>query len=202
MDVKRKTAETYDKIASAYSSTRVTHFWVDEFDFFKSIFDGRKVIDFGCGEGRDALIFTQNGFDYTGVDISEGMLKIAQERVPAGIFQQADFYKVDFAEGTFDGFWAAASFIHVPKKDIRTVLQEAKRVTKTGGIGFISMKEKREMGEGMVCEDRYGGMGRYFSFYTQDEFKKILEENGFSLVKFTTHAEGKNNWLCYFVKVQ
>ncbi len=201
MDVKKETTETYDKIASVYSNTRVAHFWVDEFDFFKSILDGKKVIDFGCGEGRDAIIFIQNGFDYTGIDISQGMLKIAQERVPGGVFQKADFSKVDFTTGTFDGFWAAASFIHVPKKDITTVLQEAKRVVKTGGAGFISMKEKREIDEEMVYEDRYGGMGRYFSFYTRDEFNGILEKNGFSILKFTTHVEGKNNWLCYFVKV-
>lgn len=200
MDIKRKTAETYDKIASVYSSTRVTHFWVDEFDFFKSIFDGNKVIDFGCGEGRDAIIFIQNGFDYTGVDISEGMLQIARERVSGGVFQQEDFSKVNFTAGAFDAFWATASFIHVPKKNISAVLQEAKRVTKVGGVGFISMKEKHEMDEGMVDEDKYGGISRYFSFYTQDEFKRILEENGFSILKFATHAEGKNNWLCYFVK--
>ncbi len=201
MDVKSKTAETYDKIASAYSGTRVTHFWVDEFDFFKGSIDGTKVIDFGCGEGRDAIIFIQNGFDYTGVDISEGMLQIARERVSGGVFQQVDFSKVDFTAGTFDGFWAAASFIHVPKEEIRVVLQEAKRVMKTGEVGFISMKEKGEMDEGMVYEERYGGMGRYFAFYTQDEFRNILEANGFAVLKSTTHPEGKNNWLCYFVKV-
>lgn len=201
MDVKSKTAETYDKIASAYSGTRVTHFWVDEFDFFKSIFDGNKVIDFGCGEGRDAIIFIQNGFEYTGIDISEGMLKIARERAPAGVFQRADFNKVDFPAGTFDGFWAAASFIHVPKKDVGEALREVRRVTKMGGTGFISMKEKGEMDEGMVYEERYGGMGRYFAFYTQDEFRNILEANGFAVLKSTTHPEGKNNWLCYFVKV-
>ena len=201
MDITGKTAKTYDKIASTYSNTRVAHFWVEEFDFFKSIFDGKKVIDFGCGEGRDAIIFIQSGFDYTGVDISEGMLRIARERVSGGVFQQADFSQVDFTAGAFDGFRAAASFIHVPKKDIHTVLQEAKRVVKTRGIGFISIKEKRETNEGMVYEDRYGGMGRYFSFYTQDEFRQILEENGYSILKFNTHAEGKNNWLCYFVTV-
>lgn len=42
MDITGKTAKTYDRIASTYSNTRVSHFWVDEFDFFKSIFDGKK----------------------------------------------------------------------------------------------------------------------------------------------------------------
>ncbi len=202
MNIRRQTAQTYDQIASAYSATRVAHFWVNEFDFFKHTIDGKKVIDMGCGEGRDALVFIDDGFDYTGIDISGGMLKIAKDRVVGGKFQQMDYSETNFLAGEFDGFWAAASFIHTPKKDISGVLQEAKRITKTYGIGFISMKEKVDRDEEMVVEDKYGGISRYFSFYSADEFRNILENNSFSLVKFTTHAEGKNNWLCYFVKVQ
>jgi hypothetical protein len=59
------------------------------------------------------------------------------------------------------------------------------------------------MDEGMVEENKYGGISRYFSFYTQDEFKNLLEQNGFSVVKMSRHTEDdeqKPSWLCYFVK--
>ena len=203
MDIKQKTAETYDKIASGYSAGHFAHFWIEEFDFFKSIINGKKVIDLGCGAGRDAAVFVENGFDYTGIDASEGMLKVASERVPKGKFQKMDFSKTIFQNAEFDGFWAAASFLHIPKKDVGGVLQEAKRIIKNGGVGFISVKEKNGMDEGMIEENKYGGISRYFSFYTQDEFKNMLEENGFSVVKMSTHTEDderKTNWLCYFVK--
>ncbi len=204
MDVKQKTTKTYDKIASGYSADHFAHFWIEEFDFYKSIIDGKKVVDLGCGAGRDAAVFVEHGFDYTGVDASEGMLKVASERVPKGKFQKMDFSKTTFQDEEFDGFWAAASFLHIPKKDIAGVLREAKRITKNGGIGFISVKEENGMDEGMIEENTYGGIGRYFSFYTQGEFKNLLEQNGFSVVKMNTHTEDderKTNWLCYFVKV-
>ncbi len=204
MDIKQKTAETYDKIASGYSAGHFAHFWIEEFNFYKSIINGKKVIDLGCGAGRDAAVFVENGFDYTGIDASAGMLKVARERVPKGKFQQMDFSKTIFQDKEFDGFWAAASFLHIPKKGLPQVLQEAKRITKNGGVGFISVKEKNGMDEGMIYEDKYGGISRYFSFYTQGEFKILLEQNGFSVLKMSTHTENderKTNWLCYFVKL-
>lgn len=203
MDIKQKTTETYNKIARGYSTSHFDHFWIEEFDFYKSIINGKKIIDLDCGAGRDATVFTENGFDYTGIDASEGMLRVASERVPKGKFQQMDFSKTIFKDGEFDGFWAAASFLHIPKKDVTGVLQEAKRITKKEGIGFISVKEKTEKDEGMIEENKYGGIGRYFSFYTQDEFKKLLEQNGFSVIKMSIHTENderKTNWLCYFVQ--
>ncbi len=204
MNSKQRTTETYDKIASGYSAGHFAHFWIEEFDFYKSIIHGKKVIDLGCGAGRDATVFVENGFDYTGIDASEGMLKVARGRVPKGRFQTMDFSKTIFHDGEFDGFWAAASFLHIPKKDVPEVLQEAKRITKNGGVGFISVKERNGMDEGMIDENKYGGISRYFSFYTQDEFKNLLEQNGFSVVKMSTHIEDderKTNWLCYFVKI-
>ena len=203
MNIKQKTKETYDKIASDYSTGHFAHFWIEEFDFYKSMINGKKVIDLGCGAGRDAAVFVENGFDYTGIDASEGMLKVASERVPKGKFKQMDFSKTLFQYREFDGFWAAASFLHIPKKDIAGVLQEARRVTKNGGAGFISIKEKNGIDEGMIDENKYDGISRYFSFYTQDEFRDLLEQNSFSVVKITTHTENderKTNWLCYFVK--
>lgn len=117
MDIRRKTTETYDKIASRYSASHFVHFWIDEFEFYKSIINGKKIIDLGCGTGRDATVFIKDGFNYTGIDASGGMLKVASERVPEGKFIQMDFNRTNFPDNTFDGFWAAASFLHIPKKD-------------------------------------------------------------------------------------
>jgi len=204
MDTQKKTTETYDKIASSFSNSHFEHFWIKEFEFFRKNITGKKIIDLGCGAGRDAAVFVENNFDYTGIDTSEGMLKVASERVPKGNFRQMDFSKTNFPDNTFDGFWAAASFLHIPKNDVVGVLRETKRITKNGGIGFISIKEKTEMDEGMINEKKFGGISRYFAFYTQQEFKDKLEKNDFSVMKISTHMENddrKTNWLCYFVKI-
>ncbi|MCL1929557.1 hypothetical protein FWF93_00150 [Candidatus Saccharibacteria bacterium] len=91
-----------------------------------------------------------------------------------------------------------------PKKDIDKVLQEARRVIKDGGVGFISVKEKVEMDEGLIGDERTGG-SRYSSFYDKKEFKKLLEQNGLLVIKTLLHAEDdkyNTNWLCYFVRVK
>ncbi|OHA86338.1 MAG: hypothetical protein A3A90_00075 [Candidatus Zambryskibacteria bacterium RIFCSPLOWO2_01_FULL_35_19] len=200
---KEKTIDTYNKIAPKYSKGHFVHFWTDEFEIYKSLIKGNKVLDIGCGAGRDASVFVENGFDYTGIDASEGMLNVASERVPTGKFQVMDFYKLNFPDNTFDGFWAAASFLHVPKKDVRKVISEAKRIIRPHAIGFISIKEKTDKDEQLIEENKYGGIARYFAFYNQEEFKKILKDNGLEVIKMTSRVEDdeiKTKWLCYFVK--
>lgn len=203
MNIKQATTDAYDKIATEYSESHFHHFWIDEFDFYKSIIDGKRVVDIGCGAGRDAIVFVENGFDYTGIDASKGMLGVAKKLVPKGKFKQADFCKTDFPNGAFDGFWAAGSFLHIPKKDVSTALLEAKRITKNGGCGFVAVREKTGSEEGMIYQEKHGGINRYFAFYTQEEFKTLLEKHGFSIIKMGTHMENderKTNWLYYFAR--
>jgi ubiquinone/menaquinone biosynthesis C-methylase UbiE len=198
---KDKTIETYNKIASKYSDSHFIHFWVEEFDKFKEYTKGNKILDIGCGAGRDAAVFVENDFDYTGIDASDGMLSVAKVRVPKGRFQKMDFYHLDFLDNTFDCFWAAASFLHVPKTDVRILIREAKKVIKSKGIGFIAIKKKTTTDEGLVEEDKYGGIARYFSFYDIDEFKNILVECGLEVLGVLEHTEeDATQWLCYFVR--
>ena len=79
-DNKNKTLETYNKIAEKFSITRYKHFWVDEFDYYLKIIEGNKVLDIGCGAGRDASVFIKKRLDYTGIDASDGMIKFAKLR--------------------------------------------------------------------------------------------------------------------------
>ena len=55
------------------------------------------------------------GYDYTGTDISTGLLNEARKKVPGQSFYEMSVYDLDFPEGTFDGFWASAILLHIPK---------------------------------------------------------------------------------------
>ena len=199
-----KTIEAYNKIAEDYRLRNSVTMYDKEYEIYQSLVgDKKKIIEMGCGIGRDAIKLIEFGFEYIGIDASEEMLKIAHEKVPGGKFILGDFYKLDFPDGIFDGFWAAASFLHVPKSDINNVLSEAKRILKKGGIGFISIKDKINIDEGFIKEDKAGGIERYFSFYSKDEFEKILSDNGFEIVQSMFRQENnkdKTNWLCFFVR--
>jgi ubiquinone/menaquinone biosynthesis C-methylase UbiE len=196
-----KTVETYNKIAKEYSETRLDpKAWAKEFKIFSQLINGKKVIDIGCGAGRDAVLFVENGFDYTGIDASREMVKMARERVVGGRILLMDFYELDFPKNSFDGFWAAASILHVPKAKAAEVLRGIWETIKPGGVGFISIKEKKSTDERVIKENKYGGIERFFAFYDREEFQELLIHYGFSVVGSYVLKGDDTNWLCYFVE--
>ena len=73
----------------------------------------RRVVDLGCGAGRDYPAFEERNIDYFGVDASEGMLTVARERFPEASFEAQDLCALDLPERAFDGAFANASLQHV-----------------------------------------------------------------------------------------
>jgi ubiquinone/menaquinone biosynthesis C-methylase UbiE len=74
-----------------------------------------RALDFGCGTGRSTRFLRQLGFDVTGVDISENMLRIAREFDPAGDYRLAPEDKLgELALGTFDLVLSAFTFDNIP----------------------------------------------------------------------------------------
>lgn len=198
-----KTTEAYNKIAEEYNKRNFIHFFNKEYDFFKSIIFGKKVIDLGCGTGRDAEFFVNDGFDYLGVDSSEKMLKIAKEKVKNGYFLTMDLRNIDFSPKSFNGFWASASLLHFSKKEVPVILKSFYNLLNNDGVGFVSVKEKREIDEGIIKEDKYGGIERFFSFYTKEELTDFLKKTGFTIIKYSyllEEAPSNTKWLCFFVK--
>ncbi len=202
-DPKQATIDVYNRTARLWDESKQLFFWKEKFDDFVQLVQGKRVIDIGCGTGKDAHLFIDAGFDYVGIDLSKKMLEVAKEREPRANFQLMDLYHLDFPSRSFDGFWADTSLLHVPKKDIGHVLESIKKLLKTGGVGFISMKQVGDKGnvvDGIAHEHRFGmEFDRYFALYTIDEFKHILEDVGFAIVKNHVYKKANKNWLCYFV---
>lgn len=198
-----KTTAAYNKIAKDYSERNYHHFWASEYDYFKTILSGNKIIDLGCGAGRDAEQFVGDGFDYLGIDASDEMLKIAGERVALGQFRLMDLRDLDLPLESFDGFWASASLLHFSKQEIPDLLKSFYNLLKENGVGFISVKEKRVMDEGFIKEDKAGGIERYFSFFQNDEMLNFLKKANFTVLKSGQCFENdkdETEWLYFFVK--
>lgn len=205
MNSNSATIKAYDAIAPRYSKVHFNPFYIKEFNFFRHAVPGKKVVDIGCGAGRDATVFLKNGFDYLGIDGSHGMLMVARRRVGRARFKLMDFYKLQLPSHSFDGFWAAASLLHVPKKKIVGVLKGLRKIIKPGGVGFISLKERKRVGEALLPYPKNPGTYRYWSFYTTREFERALGKSGFRMIRFMAHFEpeadgSKTKWLCFFVK--
>ncbi len=148
MERDNKTTEAYNKIAQEYNQRNYNHFWDNEYTYFKSILSGNKVVDLGCGGGRDGEQFVRDGFDYLGIDASDAMLQIASQRVADGQFRLMDLRDLDLPVESFDGFWASASLLHFSKQEIPDILKSFYNLLRFNGVGFISVKEKKVMDEG------------------------------------------------------
>ena len=119
---------------------------------FISLLIGKKILDAGCGPGRDLLYFKEEGLDVTGIDISKGMLRECRRRTNI-MGLEMDMRKMTFPENIFDGIWCMASFSDIPKEDSSKVIDEFYRILKRGGAIYLAVKE----GEGVevVKKEKY-----------------------------------------------
>src|SRR3989344_1037404 len=201
----QKTLEAYRTIAQTRNKTHGNpDFWRSEFEMFNKLLSAGRVVDIGCGGGRDAILFTDAGYDYIGIDLSEDMLMRARELLPNADLRKMDMYSLDFPPHSFNGFWAAASLLHIPKMNVVKVFQQIKNIVKSGGVGFFAVKEGED--ERMV-KGSLEGDERFFAFYKEDEFLKLLQENGYEVLEHSRDMREYNPpknltvWLLYFVKV-
>lgn len=200
-DEEQTTLNSYNSIATDWSAKNSDpDFWKEEFTKFSLFLPAGKILDVGCGTGRDSEYFTQHGYEYYGIDASEKMLSIASETHPGVMFYLQNFYELQFADESFDGFWAAASLLHVPKEKVSQPLEEINRVCKPGAIGFIGIKE----GEGMgMVEWEDMGQERFYAYYSYKEFSDILEQAGFEVMeasKKVSLADPAVNFLVFYLK--
>jgi len=140
-----------------------------------------KVLELGCGYGRDVMWFASKGMNVIGTDYSRSMLKKAQESNPSIFFLEMDMRTIanHFMPDSIDGIWACASMIHLPKADIPSLLKSMFTVLRPGGIVYVSVKEGQ--GETFDPDERYGGIRKLYAFYQQDELTDYLSSAGFEI---------------------
>jgi len=196
-DAEKQTIGYYDRKAETWIATHGGYegksWWENEMRRFHELLPKGKILEIGSGAGRDAAALIAMGYDYIGIDASKSMIEIAKKRNPNATFHCISVYDLDFPTATFDGFWTAATLLHLPKPRIKEALDRIKQVLKPAGIGFISMKQ----GEGQGIEP---GTGRWFAYYSEEEFKEVLETSGFEVIETQIRPEEENTWLVFYVK--
>jgi SAM-dependent methyltransferase len=132
--------------------------------FLKELNRGAHILDAGCGSGRDTKAFLKRGFRVTAIDASPQLARLATaftgQRCRVLCFQEMKFRE------QFDGVWASASLLHVPRREMHEVMPRFIQALKPGGDFYISLKE----GEGECIAEG----GRFFSYYTADSFRELL----------------------------
>ncbi len=124
----------YNAIAKQFSDTR-EYMWDDLKLLSVYVKNGDTVLDVGCGNGRLTQLFAGTHVQYTGIDQSEELIKVAQAKYPDTKFLVGEMTKLDFPEETFDAVYCIAAFHHLPTDELRVrTLEEMKRVLKPSGV--------------------------------------------------------------------
>ncbi len=185
MDPIKKTIRSYEETGEDYTD-RTSEGGDREFqekmmDKTLSILKTNKprIIDLGCGDGRDTAYFREKGLDVTGIDLSNEMISIARKKYPDCTFLQMDMRDTIFPDDTFNCAWASASIIHIPKKELSHVEKEVYRILEPNGVFAFNFKVGE--GEGYEKTETMEDHERYFSYYTLDEIKRSL--NLFDIVE-------------------
>lgn len=196
----QQTVDAYDQNAAAWAGSRNKKgVWGNEKNKFFTYLPKGKIIDIGSGGGRDAKELINHGYDYTGTDVSKGLLAEAKKNNPGATFLFQSVYDFNFPNETFDGFWASAVLLHIPKNRIDEALSSIYRILKPGAIGFISLKKGSD--EKFVEGDHVGiQYKRFFSFFELDEFTEMLKRNKFEVLESYVFDHSDKKWLAFFAK--
>ncbi|WP_323696993.1 class I SAM-dependent methyltransferase [Thiorhodovibrio litoralis] len=100
-----------------------------------------RILDAGCGSGRDARAFREFGFTVQAFDASHVMANIASQHLQAQV-EVLRFQDIDWFE-CFDGIWACASLLHVPLDQLADALARLSRALKKDGVLYASFKYGR-----------------------------------------------------------
>lgn len=140
---------------------------------------GGKVLDLGCGSGRDSKAFIAQGYQVVAVDGSVEMCKAASELIGQEVVC-IRFEELQYVE-EFDGIWASASLLHVAFGELENVIGKVKRALKVGGAAYMSFKYGDYEGE---------RNGRYFTDMNEERMGQVFEGvGGLEVIEMTVGTD-------------
>jgi cyclopropane fatty-acyl-phospholipid synthase-like methyltransferase len=165
---KDETSAFYDGNAAVYAS-RERRLPATRLDaFLAALPPGARILELGCGGGQDSAYMLEKGFDVTPTDGSPELARQAEKLIgrPVTVMRFQDLETVD----TFDGVWAEASLLHVPRAELPDVFTRIRRALKPGGSLHASFKSGEAEG--------HDGLGRYYNYPSVDWLSQCLSSCG------------------------
>jgi SAM-dependent methyltransferase len=189
----RQTIDTYDAIAPHYHLTgtpELRDLATKSMQAFESMLPGTKVVVAACGNGRDSRYLTRLGLQVVSFDLSRGMLKVAKDKDPNGMYLLMDLRNMDSLKGPFDGIYADGCLYHLTRVEFAQWMKLAFEFLAPEGVLYMSMKEGQ--GEEFVTVPRPGYPGgerarqalrgkRFYTYYSRDEL--LSHFDGFHVLK-------------------
>jgi SAM-dependent methyltransferase len=188
--------ELYDRHAAEFAAATRLEELPDSFEALLASFvdavSGPRVLDAGCGPGRDCRYFERRGLDPVGVDAAPGMLAYARTH-STGRYARMDVRALGFPDATFDGLWCPATVFFLPPAEMERALAEFGRVLRPDGVARIGFT----LGDGRVESEKWGE--RTVEYHLPEaRARSLLERSGFSVGSVSVNEVGSGRTFANF----
>jgi SAM-dependent methyltransferase len=180
-----RTLAHYEANATAFWAGTQTHDVSQNTTAFLTNIEGRgpfRVLDLGCGPGRDLAHFRSLGHEAIGVDGCRSFCAMARQYSGCEVFEQ-DLLGLALPGALFDGVYANASLFHVPSADLPRVLGELYACLKPRGVLFTS-NPRGDNEEGWQGE-------RYGCYWDLERWREKVRAVGFEELAHYYRPDGK-----------
>jgi len=133
--------------------------------FLKYVIPNGKILDLGCGSGRDSKEFIKRGYSVVASDGSQEMCKRASDyigqEVECNLFNEIEY------KDEFDGVWACATLLHLPQDVLPDVIARISKALKDNAYFYLSFKYGEFSGE---------RNGRFFTDMNEETFQELIRK--------------------------
>ncbi|MEP7007559.1 MAG: class I SAM-dependent methyltransferase [Sphingomonas bacterium] len=164
----RDTINFYESNAASYSAARPDEVTPELVTFLPNLMPGSRILELGCGSGRDAAEMERWGFEIDATDGTPAMAALASERLGRTV-RVLRFDDLD-AQESYDAVVACASLLHVPRMVLPAILTRVWKALKPGGWHFASYKTAAAEGR-----DEHQ---RYYNYLDRQDAERIYGETG------------------------
>lgn len=154
-----------------------------------------RVVEIGCGDGRDAKEIIKKADWYEGFDVSKELIALARDHAPEGRFVVADAVEYSYPQDLTIVF-AFASLLHLSRDELKVVFKRVHESLVSDGIFYISLKYSKEYEE-KVKEDKFGK--RLFYFYNPELIKELAGDL-FEVESSWRETHGNTEWFEIILK--
>ena len=194
-----QTVALFDKYAEQYADLTFPNILQYELNRFISLLSkNARILDIGCGSGRDVQYFMDYGFQAVGIDASENMISEAKRRVVEGSFEVMNMQSLDFQKESFGAAWVLDAISFIDKTDVQKFLSSIYEVLKKDGVIFISARQG--VGETEIEYEKLGKSKIKIAFFYQEELEELLSKNGFEILNLFTQEGEEFTWINVYAR--
>ena len=204
-------SEIWNKVYSSDASffgDGPSNFGLDCYEEFKR--NGvKRIMELGCGQGRDAIFFASKGIDVVAIDLSQiavdALSKIAIVRnLPIRPIVHNAGEGIPYYGSYFDAVYSHMFFnMRFSADKLKYLFVEVNRVLKNDGLNLFSVRSDHDAmyrRGALVEEDIYDINGFQIRFFTKFDIEEIITKTGFDLYEITEAYEEPVNLYCVFTR--